>query len=146
MTYSPRSRDRFLRLVAVLTGTATFATMTATGVATGLAARQTGLRDRERALEQARLAEARRAAALREAARSPRVVVLTKQRPTRTVVHTRVVHQVSSGGVATVGSGSVLSSSTSGGTSGSSTAGSPGVVAPAPPPPPAPAPAPTSGS
>ncbi len=123
MAYTARSRDRFKSLAAVVTGVTTFASVGVAGAATGLAARQTALGDQAGPQGQAS-----------QGASQARL-----QRPTRTVVRTRILHRVSVPGVAAVGPGGL-------------------VTAPAPPavgasggggssmPPALPPPAPTSGS
>jgi hypothetical protein len=150
MHYTTRSRDRWKAALALLTGLASFGTVTAVGAATGLAARQTGLRDQHRAAEQAYQQAQARAAALRRAQWQPasRVIEVTRTRPHRTVVLTRVVHVASAPGVAVAGPNPAVSApvhyaapSTGGGTTTSSST----VPAPPPPPPPPP-PAPSSGS
>jgi hypothetical protein len=145
MPYTPRSRERFRSVVALLTGAAAFTTVAATGVVTGLAARQTGLRDQQRAQEQARLDTAPRAARPRT---SRDVSVLP--RPQRIVIHTTVVRRTSREGVAAVGAGGNVRSRPPGTSSVSGSGQSTGsLVRPAPaapPPAPAPAPARSTGS
>jgi hypothetical protein len=151
MAYTPRSRDRYKSFMALLTGLTAFGTATATGAATGLAAHRTAVRDQQRQQATAFAAEQARAEATRRLQWQPRsrLVRVVRTRPYRTVVVTRVVHQVSRSGAATVGGGAVSAPvpaapavQSSGGTVRSTSSGP---VAP-PPPAPAPAPAPSSGS
>lgn len=150
MPYTARSRDRYKLLAALTTGTVAFGTVAATGVATGLAAQSTAERDLARRQQEAQAAAQALAAWRRSVQVAParRVVVVTQPRPQRTIVHTRVVHQVSGAGVARVGTGGTVSAPVSG------AAPAPAPVrtqtstqqAAAPPPPPPPPPAPSSGS
>jgi hypothetical protein len=150
MPYTARSRDRYKMLAALTTGVVAFGTVAATGVATGLAAHATAERDLARRQQDAQAAAQALAARRRSVQVAParRVIIVTRTRPQRTVVHTRVVHRVSSSGVAQVGVGGAVTSSA-------------GLAAPAPapvrvqastpqaappPPPPPPPPAPSSGS
>ncbi len=155
MRYTPRSRDRYKSLVALTTGVVALGSFAATGVATGLAAKQTTERDAARADAEATAAALARAAAARARQPlpwSPQITVV-KHRPSRTVVRTHVVHQVSSVGVAAPASGGSVGysapvqsapSTSSGGGGASTTFSAP--PPPPPPPAPAPAPAPSSGS
>lgn len=150
MQYTTRSRDRWKGALALLTGLASFGTVTAVGAATGLAARQTGLRDQHRAEEQAYQQAQARAAAMRRVQwqQSSRLVRITRTRPQRTQVVTRVVHVVSAPGVAVAAPNPAVSAPVhyaAPSTSGGSTTSSSTVPAPPPPPPPPP-PAPSSGS
>lgn len=150
MPYTARTRDRYKLLAALTTGTVAFGTVAATGVATGLAAHATAERDLARRQEDAQAAAQALAAWRRSAQVAPvrRVVVVTHARPQRTVVHTRVVHQVSGAGVAQVGAGGTVSRPVT------VSAPAPAPVntqtstqqAAPPPPPPPPPPAPSSGS
>lgn len=147
MPYTARSRDRYKLLAALTTGTVAFGTVAATGVATGLAAHATAERDLARRQQDAQAAAQALAAWRRSAQVAParRVVIVTKPRPRRTVVHTRVVHQVSGVGVAQVGAGGVVTRPVAG------AAPAPvrtrtSIQQAAPPPPPPPPPAPSSGS
>jgi type II secretory pathway pseudopilin PulG len=139
-------------LAALTTGAVAFGTVAATGAVTGVAARATAERDLARQQQQARAAAQALAAYKRAVQVAParQVVVVTKTRPQRTVVHTHVVHRVSSAGVAQVGTGWPVTQSV--GTSApaaapvrsqSSASSSHHTAAPPPPPPP---PAPSSGS
>jgi hypothetical protein len=88
MRYTPKSRDRYKNLLALLTGAATFGSFVATGAVTGAAARQTGEEEQAKAAKEAEAARVKYSAAL-AAARQPAwtpVVTLTDQRPQRTVV------------------------------------------------------------
>lgn len=150
MPYTARSRDRFKMLAALTTGTVAFGTVAATGAATGMAAQATAERDLARRQQQAQDAAQALATWRRSVQVAPvrRVVVVTRQRPQRTIVHTRVVHQVSAPGVAQVGTGGTVSPPVVA----SAPAAAPvraqtsTVQAPPPPPPPPPPPAPSSGS
>lgn len=154
MTYTARTRDRFKSLVALVTGVAAFASVTAAGAATGSAAHDTALRDQAREQEQARLDAAARVAALQAAgqqATAPPPITVVGRRPQRTVVRTHVVHQVSRPGVAAVGPGGTISALPPSApvTPPDPAAGPAPAPAPAPLPAPvaaAPAPAPTTGS
>ena len=107
MRYTPRTRDRYKNLVALLTGAATFGTVAATGAVTGIAAHHSALRDRAREEADAFRTASARAAAVRARQRIPwsPLVTVVKTRPHRTVVRTVVVHRVSRPGVASVGAG-----------------------------------------
>ena len=107
MRYTPRTRDRYKNLVALLTGAATFGTVAATGAVTGIAAHHSALLDRAREEADAFRTDSTRAAAVRARQRIPwsPLVTVVKTRPHRTVVRTVVVHRVSSPGVASVGGG-----------------------------------------
>lgn len=148
MPYTARSRDRYKLVAALTTGAVAFGTVAATGVATGAAAHATAERDLARRQQDAQTAAQALAAWRRSVQVAParRVIVVTRVRPQRTVVHTRVVHQVSAAGVAQVGAGAAVTSSVGG------TAPAPALVRStstrqaAPPPPPPPPPAPSSGS
>jgi hypothetical protein len=151
MPYTARSRDRYKMLAALTTGTVAFGTVAATGVATGLAANATAERDLARRQEEAQAAAQAQAAWRRSVQVAPvhRVVVVTRTRPQRTVVHTRVVHQVSGTGVAQVGTGGTVTQPVSGAAPAPApvrTQTSTQQAAPPPPPPPPPPPAPSSGS
>ena len=150
MRYTSRSRDRYRGLMSLLTGLAAFGTVAASGAATGLAARQTAVRNRERADAAALAAEQARADSVRSAmSQRPRTVRVTKTRATRTVVVTRVVHAVSGPGVASVGGGAVTAPQPVSAPAASSASHSTSTSAappPTPPPAAAPAPAPSSGS
>ena len=151
MTYTARSRDRYKLLAALTTGAVTFGAAAATGAATGVAAQATAEQDNAKRQEQA-AAQAQAMAAYRRSVQptpGSRTIVVTKTRPHRTVVHTRIVHQVSGPGVATVGGGSpvtVRPATSSGSSTGGSSAVTSHPAAPPPPPPPPPPPAPSSGS
>src|SRR5680860_1301454 len=107
MRYTPRSRDRYKNLLALMTGLATFGTFAATGTVTGLAAHQTALRDQEREQTDALAARAQRTAASRATPPLPYspTITLTKTRPQDTVVR-----QVSVPAVTSVGEGGTVSS------------------------------------
>jgi len=154
MRYTPRTRDRYKNLVALLTGAATFGTVAATGAVTGIAAHHSALRDRAREEADAFRTASARAAAVRARQRipwSPLVTVL-KTRPHRTVVRTVVVHRVSSPGVASVGAGAPVRAPVRAPSVSTPAYHPPTTVSRAAPPPrppapaPAPAPAPSSGS
>lgn len=150
MPYTARSRDRYKMVAALTTGAVAFGTVAATGLATGAAAHATAERDLARRQQDAEAAAQALAAWQRSVQVAParRVVVVTRVRPQRTVVHTRVVHRVSAAGVAQVGAGAPVTQSVGG------TAPAPAPVSrasrstqqAAPPPPPPPPPAPSSGS
>ena len=150
MPYTARSRDRFKMLAALTTGTVAFGTVAATGAATGLAAQATAERDLARRQQEAQEAAQALASWRRSAQVAPvrRVVVVTRQRPQRTVVHTRVVHQVSGAGVAQVGTGGTVSPPVAAAAPAPAPvrAQTSTVQAAPPPPPPPPPPAPSSGS
>jgi hypothetical protein len=150
MPYTARSRDRYKLLAALTTGTVAFGTVAATGVATGLAAQATAEHDLARRQEEAQVAAQALAAWRRSAQPAParRVVVVTQPRPQRTIVHTRVVHQVSGAGVARVGVGAAVTRPVGGAAPAApapvrTRTSTQQAAAPAPPPPP---PAPSSGS
>ena len=145
MRYTPRSRDRYKNLLALMTGLATFGAFAGTGTVTGLAAHQTAMRDQERAQADALTAGVQRAAASRSVHPLPYspTIIVTKPRPQKTVVE-----QVSVPGAAAVGSGGAVSAAPAAPAAGGSASSSSAAPAPAPPPAPAPAPvpAPSSGS
>lgn len=163
--YDATTRDRFRATVGVITGAVAVASATVAGIVTGLVA---DAAEPESATEPTAQQAGPTAKAARPRHRpGPATVVRWKERPQRTLVHTRTVYQVV--GSSPVGGGTVTSTgSTSGGTapsvtgaSGSSDSGATGSgfsggggggtqsSPPAPPPPPpapAPPPAPSSGS
>jgi hypothetical protein len=145
MAYTKRSRDRYKNFVALLGGLAAFGTVAGTGAAAGLAAHDSEVRDQEQQRERAEAAAARAAVAM--LSQPVRQITVIRTRPSRTVVHTRVVHAASAPGSATPATGGTVAGapypSTTGSSSGSSQAVS---AAPPPAPAPAPAPAPSSGS
>lgn len=127
-TGSTRKRDVYKVATAGVTGITAFGALAVTGAVAGTAAHQQAVRDADKAQPA-----------------PPATQVVTKRRPHRTIVRTRVVHAVSGSSAAQPGSGGTVSSSSSGSgqsSSGSSGSGS-GHSAPKPP---APAPAPSSGS
>lgn len=161
MRYTPRSRDRYKNLLALLTGAAAFGSFVATGAVTGLAARQMGEQDQAKEQAKADAARAHQVAASRATQRiawTPRITV-SEPRPQRTVVE-----RVSGPAAASPGSGGPVTSNaatsnaatsspvTSSPATASQPAGStstssaPAAPAPAPAAAPAPAPAPSSGS
>src|SRR5690349_15139465 len=96
--YTTRSRDRYKTVVAMTTGLAAFASALAAGTATGVVARSAAAK--AQAAEQRQSSATAQALAAwarsRQASTAPaRTVVLTRPRPQRTVVHTRVVQEVS---------------------------------------------------
>lgn len=152
MRYTPRSRDRYKNLLALMTGVATFGSFAGTGIVTGVAAHDTALQDQERAQADALAAAAQRAAASRAAQPLPYspTIVVTKARPQKTVVE-----EVSVPAAAAVGSGGTVSPTAPAAPpvaaapappAGGTTVSQAPPAAPAPPPAPAPAPAPSSGS
>ncbi len=164
MSYTAKTRDRYRLAVAAVSGLATFAALTATGLIAGAAASDYEAQQAEKsaadlASKQAyQLAKKQRAslikankkyyAALAKQAANPRVVV--RERAQVTHVTTQYVGGGGSGYVGSGGSVSSGGTSYAGGTTGStgSTGGSSGggaAPAPAPPPPPPP-PAPSTGS
>jgi len=161
MTYTARTRDRYRRALAAVTGLTTVGALTACGWLAGMASRdhQADQSAKDAARQQAQrraLVEWRRqqdAWRAAQAARGPRIRTVWKKRPEVTVTDTRVV-RVGTGGTlsGSGGGGSYSGVSASGGPSRSSGGGSSGggghQPAPhaAPPPPPRPAPAPSSGS
>ncbi len=147
MPYTARSRDRYKMVAALTTGAVAFGTVAATGVATGAAAHATAERDLARRQQDAQAAAQALAAWRRSVQVAParRVIVVTRVRPQRTVVHTRVVHQVSAAGVAQVGAGAAVTSSVGGTAPAPAPVRSTSTQQAAPPPPPPP-PAPSSGS
>jgi hypothetical protein len=154
--YDARKRNRFRRAATAMTGVAAVLSATATGVVTGVVARAAEVDDGQpdtTAAPQGEQGEPRRVEG----------VVKWKERPRRTVVHTRTVYVGSGSGSTSVGGGSVAPVSSSGSTwsgstgSGSSGGGSgssggggsssgPGPGGSVAPPAPAPPPAPSSGS
>lgn len=98
---TPGARTGFRFLTAGVTGLATFGAFTATGAVAGEAARTFAAEKAQRQAEQAAAQEAARLAAL------PKVVVVDKRRPHKTVVRTRVVR--TTGPIATApGSGGTV--------------------------------------
>jgi len=127
-TGSTRKRDVYKAATAGVTGITAFGALAVTGAVAGTAAHQQAVRDADKAQPT-----------------PPATQVVTKRRPHRTIIRTRVVHAVSGSSAAQPGSGGTVSSSSSGSgqsSSGGSGSGS-GHSAPKPP---APAPAPSSGS
>lgn len=122
-------RDVYKAATAGLTGVAAFGALAVTGAVAGTAAHDQAPTDEQAAPQPAQ--------------------VVTKRRKHRTVVRTRVVHAVSSGGVSSAGSGGVVRSTSPGGSAGGSSGGGSGggsAATQSPPKPAAPAPAPSSGS
>jgi hypothetical protein len=148
MPYTARSRDRYKMVAALTTGAVAFGTVAATGVATGAAAHATAERDLARRQQDAQEAALALAAWRRTAQVAParRVIVVTKVRPQRTVVHTRVVHRASTAGVAQVGAGAAVTPAVGGTAPAPAPVRSTSTQQAAPPPPPPPPPAPSSGS
>lgn len=135
---TPRARSGFRFLTAGVTGLATFGAFTATGAVAGEAARTFEEEQAQKQAEQAAAQEAARRAAL------PKVVVVDKRRPHKTIVRTRVVGapgQVST----TPGSGGSVRRPTPVRSGGSQQQSAPAPAPAAPAAPPAP-PAPSSGS
>jgi len=129
-TGSARKRDVYKVATAGVTGITAFGALAVTGAVAGTAAHQQAVRDADKAQPA-----------------PPATQVVTKRRPHRTIVRTRVVHAVSGSSAAQPGSGGTVSSSGSGSghsSSGGSGSGS-GTSSPKPAAP-APAPAPSSGS
>ena len=168
MSYTAKTRDRYRLAVAAVSGLATFAALTATGLIAGAAASDYEAQQAEKsaadlASKQAyQLAKKQRAslikankkyyAALAKQSANPRVVM--RERAQVTHVTTQYVGGGGSGYVGSGGSvssggtsytGGTTSSSGSTGSTGGSSGGGAAAPAPAPPPPPPP-PAPSTGS
>jgi hypothetical protein len=125
MTYTARSRDRYKAVAATTTGIIVFGATAATGVSAGLAARAT-------AVENAPVAES-------AIVQPQHVKPVKRERPERTVIHTRIITRTTAPGTAQPATGSTVSASNQ------PAASTP--QAPAnPPAQPAPQPAPSSGS
>jgi len=136
---TPRARSGFRFLTAGVTGLATFGALTATGAVAGEAAHTFEEEQAQKQAEQAAAQEAARRAAL------PKVVVVDKRRPHKTIVRTRVVGVP--GQVATTpGSGGNVRRPTPVRSGGGSQQSAPAPAAPAAPPAPPAPPAPSSGS
>lgn len=133
---SPLKRDAYKLATAGLTGITAFGALAVTGAVAGAAAHQKAEDDAARAVQPP----------------APATQVVTKRRPHRTVVRTRIVHQASASTVTGPGTGGTVRASTpvsSTHSSGSSSAPKMAAPKPAPKPAPkhaAPAPAPSSGS
>lgn len=102
---TPRQRNRSRHVLNAATGLLTAATVASVGIASGLAASATkDSQDAKRAAK-AQAAEAAASAAAAEPVRA--------QRPTKTIVTTKVVASASRSGTASLGGGTVRSSSSS---------------------------------
>src|SRR6478735_4089582 len=132
---STGQRDRSRVMLTVLSGTLAAATVAGTGVATAAAAQETArtnaVKAREKAAADAATATAHHEALAKWAKENP--VVVTKARPTKTVIGPATLVKASSPGSSKVGGGSSSSSS-----SASSTPTKKSTSRPAPPPPPRP--------
>src|SRR6478735_6356311 len=131
---STGQRDRSRVMLTVLSGTLAAATVAGTGVATAAAAQETArtnaVKARQKAAAEAAAARAHHAALVKWAKDNP--VVVTKTRPTKTVIGKPTLVKASSSGSSWVGGGSTSSSSSSSSSSSTRTTTS----RPAPPPPP----------
>lgn len=131
MTYTARSRDRFKALAATTTGVIVFGATAATGAAAGLAARAT-------AIENPPVAES---ASVQQPPQH--VSPIKRERPERTVIHTRIITRTTAPGAVQPATGSTVSVPNQPAASAPQGAANPPAK---PAPQPAPQPAPSSGS
>lgn len=128
---TPGARTGFRFLTAGVTGLATFGALTATGAVAGEAARTFEQQQAEKQAAETAAREAARRAAI------PKVVVVDKRRPHKTVVRTRVVPNT--GRVSTTpGTGGSVRPSSPVRSAPPAHQSAPAPAAPPPPPPPAP--------